>query len=37
MEIDAIDRTDMAGHQAECPAPHREVLGEARYFQQRAH
>jgi len=37
MEVDAIDRTDMAGHQAECAAPHREVLGEARHFQQRAH
>jgi hypothetical protein len=37
MEVDAIDCTDMAGDQAKGAPPHREVLGEARHFQQWAH
>jgi hypothetical protein len=27
----------MAGDQAESAAPHREVLGQSRHFQERAH
>ena len=35
MEVDAVDGADMARHQAEGAAPHREVLDEAGDLEQR--